>query len=126
VEVYATFSSDKSLALFGRIRNPGTSSLSGYAVEFHAELGGVYVYRVTNNVYSSALGGPIAATFGRGARVGISIVGSTINVWLNTGAGWVKVGSRTDATYAAAGFIGAELYGGTNRSFDDFGGGTKQ
>jgi hypothetical protein len=123
VEVYATMSSDVGVNLFARISNPG-GALSGYSVEFHPNLSAVYIYRITNGAYSGALGGKITASFARGARVGMQVNGSTISAWINTGSGWQNIGSRTDSTYSQAGYIGAELYGGTNRSFDDFGGGT--
>src|SRR5258708_29646870 len=54
----------------------------------------------------------------------MQVTGNTISAWIDTGGGWKLVGSRTDSTYSQAGYIGAELYGGTSRSLDDFGGGT--
>jgi hypothetical protein len=124
VEVYATMNTDAGVNLFARITNPGSASLSGYSIEFHPNLSAIYVYRIKNGVYSGALGGSISASFARGARVGMAVIGNTITAWLDTGGGWKAVGSRTDTTFTQAGNIAAELYGGSNRGFDDFGGGT--
>jgi hypothetical protein len=124
VEVYATMNSDVGLNLFARVANPGATGISGYTIEFHPNLSAVYVYRITGGAYSGILGGAISTTFARGARVGMQVTGTTISAWIDTGTGWKLVGSRTDSTYSQAGYIGAELYGGTNRSLDDLGGGT--
>jgi hypothetical protein len=124
VEAYATMNSDVGLNLFARVTNPGTTGISGYTIEFHPNLSAVYVYRITGGGYSGILGGAISTTFARGARVGMQVTGNTISAWIDTGSGWKLVGSRTDSTYSQAGYIGAELYGGTNRNLDDFGGGT--
>jgi hypothetical protein len=124
VEVFATMNSDVGLNLFARVTNPGATGISGYTIEFHPNLSAVYVYRITNGGYSGVLGGAISTTFARGARVGMQVTGNTISAWIDTGTGWKLIGSRTDSTYSQAGYIGAELYGGTNRGLDDFGGGT--
>ncbi len=116
--------SDTSVNLFARIQSPGTTSISGYSIEFHPNLSAIYIYRIDKGAYSSPLGGAITTTFARGARVGMKITGSTISAWLDTGSGWNLIATRTDATFTQAGSIGAELYGGTTRSFDNFGGGT--
>jgi hypothetical protein len=123
-EVYATMNSDVGLNLFARVTNPGTTSISGYSVEFHPNLNAVYVYRINKGAYSGVLGGTISATIPRGARVGMRVIGNTISAWVDTGSGWTQLGSRTDTTFTQAGLIGAELYGGTNRTFDNLGGGT--
>ncbi len=124
VETYATMSNDVGINLFARITNPGTTSLSGYSIEFHPNLSAIDIYRISNGSYSGPLGGAITTTFSRGARAGMQIVGSTISAWLDTGTGWKLISTRTDSTFTQPGYIGAELYGGTNRTFDDLGGGT--
>lgn len=70
------------------------------------------------------LGGAISSALPTGSRVDIQVIGNTIKAWVDSGGGWQLAGTRADATYAGAGYIGAELYGGSGRSLDDFGGGT--
>jgi hypothetical protein len=58
-----------------------------------------------------------------GDKFFVEAIGSTITFYRNTGGAWYPILSRTDATYAAAGNIGYQVYEGAAR-YDDFGGGT--
>src|SRR5262249_45088882 len=50
----------------------------------------------------------------------LRVQGSTLEAWRLSGASWSKLGSLTDTTYPAAGFVGVGLRGTTAR-LDDFG-----
>ncbi|NWJ46467.1 MAG: hypothetical protein HXX08_11360 [Chloroflexi bacterium] len=77
---------------------------------------------------TTVLGANIAITaLGVGDMLGISVVGNTITAYINyaSGGGWASVGSRTDSTYSAAGYIALEEWHTTaNYGLDNFGGGT--
>jgi hypothetical protein len=59
-----------------------------------------------------------------GARIGITVIGSTITAWYSSSptAAWTQITSRTDTTYQGSGYLAVE----TRASHvDDFGGGAR-
>jgi microcystin-dependent protein len=80
-------------------------------------------FRVTNNS-GTILGSSISQEFSAGDRLGIRIVGNTIEAWRYNGGNWTLLGSREDSTYQDAGKIGVLLGPQTTIRVDDFGGGS--
>jgi hypothetical protein len=104
------------------------SQVSGYTVDADYEDNLIKIFREDNNV-GTQLGASIAQTISAGDRFGIECIGTTISAYYKVGAGsWTNIGSRTDATYASAGYIGFYLAGNEDNShngkWDDLGGGT--
>lgn len=83
---------------------------------------GLRAYRVDNGVLTQ-LGAQFDKVLANGDDLGGEIIGSTLKVYYNTGAGWIEGLSRTDSTYTAAGFVGLRVFSDVN-PMDDFGGGT--
>lgn len=129
-EVYVTIptlpADGEEMGLFLRAKDPGAGGLDGYEV-YMAKVAGAgndvtRVYRLDNEALTQ-LGADITQEFAAGEKLGFEAVGSTLTVYQYTGAAWGSLGSRDDATYGAAGYIGVELQNTTVR-VDDFGGGT--
>ncbi len=80
------------------------------------------IYRLDNSVLTQ-LGADITSELTAGDKMLFTAIGSTLEVWQYTSGAWVSLGSRTDATYGAAGYIGIGDYT-TGCVSDDFGGGT--
>lgn len=116
-------------SVYARVINPGTGSLSGYRVRLQSVAGGANdifrILRIDNNV-STTLGADMTQEFASGDSIGIECIGNQISAWYKPAAGsWTLLGTRTDATYSAAGFLGLEVGSATDDVvFDDFGGGT--
>lgn len=83
----------------------------------------IWVRRIDDGV-ETQLGAVIeGVNLGQGDWGGIEMIGDTLNIYVETGAGWSLEGTRTDGTYTAAGYIG--LWGwGTSSYQDNFGGGS--
>ena len=124
-EAYFTFVS-ATLAggfvrLFTRLVGPGTTATAdGYELTLDATTGAVN--RVDDGV-DTQLGNALT-TLTAGHKYAIACTGSTIEYWRDSGAGWVLLLSRTDATYAGGGSIGIYAQNVTAFVIDDFGGGT--
>lgn len=124
---------ETSVLLHFRIQSPGSAAGDGYAFGSYDTPNGGAVgaqfYRIDNGVLTTLGAAYLAATVAAGEKRGISIVGDTMSWYDNTSGTWVSGGtSRTDSTYAAAGYIGIGAQR-TNISaavptMDDFGGGT--
>lgn len=111
--------------LFARIANPNTASLDGYRVSLLPQAG-TDIFRIqrVDNAATFTLGADISQEFTNGDSFGIGCIGNQISAYYKSGAGaWVLLETRTDATYSAGGFLGAEISQVTGR-IDDFGGGT--
>ena len=128
-EVYCTIptlpSDGNPTDLFARVADPGTATPDGYQLRQWQDASQDYfeVRRIDNGV-GTTLGATINQTFAAGDSFGMSIVGSTIEVWYKPSAGaWTSLGTRTDGTYGSAGYLGIQIWFGTVR-VDDFGGGT--
>lgn len=106
-----------------RLVNENTASVDGYLLQYN---GGsdLSVYRIDNAGFT-ALGASITQLVSNGDSIGMSIVGATITVYYKSGAGaWASLGTRSDATYSAAGKLGVRATPGDTTDMDDFGGGT--
>lgn len=118
-EIYITCLGPSDFYLFWRIiDSPGTATADGYALNWFNDV--ITVRRLDNNTFTT-LGAGISQTGpASGNKLGVSMIGSTITPYVDTGGGWTALSTRTDATYSNAGVIGAN----TDGTFDDFGGGT--
>jgi hypothetical protein len=104
-----------------RLQNPGTSGVDGYILNILASSNLWRIYRLDNQNTTLLASGAI--TMSSGDRIGISAVGSTLTAYQDhAGGGWTVLGSTTDATYNAAGYIGL-FASSASTVFDDFGGG---
>ncbi len=123
-------SNGQSFYLFARIVTPGSAAVDGYLAEFdRADANPGYtirIQRIDNNSLTT-LGAVITETGGAhvdGNAVGLSVVGSTLSVFIRRSGVWsAAIDTRTDSTYAAGGFIGFRM-SATSMLGDDFGGGT--
>lgn len=107
-----------------RLASPGTAGADGYHGQFYVTGSQLSIYRLDNGSYTSILT-VNSITINPGDSVGLSAIGSSIELWYKPGAGsWTSQGSVTDTTYSAAGSIGmtSSSSGGV---LDDFGGGTR-
>jgi len=106
-----------------RIVDPGTGTPDGYCVDINSSANTHYIQRIDNGVTTS-LGASISQAIANGDSVGLECSGSSISFYYKSGAGaWSNLASRTDATYAAAGYLAwCDL--NQNNTYDDFGGGT--
>jgi len=128
-EVWATFPVIPSLGagrLLGRIQNPNTGSESAYYITIFDSQDWYLEKSVASGLGSAVtlqtLGS--AGDFQAGWKVGMSIVGTTIKCYKNTGGGWAQVGTdQTDSSVTGAGYIGFETANNTNTRWEDFGGG---
>jgi len=114
-----------TLSVYARMVNVGTASMNGYRVKYQFKAGltdQIFIDRITNKI-ATTIGGSIGLDFSVNDGLGIECINDQISCYRRTGGVWTLVGSRTDATYGAAGIIGIELGDGTGQ-VDDFGGGT--
>jgi hypothetical protein len=101
-----------------------TTGHNGYGV-FVIALAGtdeVRIYRSDAGV-STQIGSSVVREFTSGESIGIEIVGNTITAYIKSGGTWSAIGSATDSTYTAAGYIGLSVPSSAARA-DNFGGGT--
>lgn len=113
----------KNHTLLLRLQEPGTVNVSGYAVRFLRGGGPdrTLFYRIDNGVLTQ-LGSYIEQEFSPGDALGAEMVGTSLNAYRYNSGAWQLLGSRTDATYQAAGYIGL-MHNDDNQRSDDFGGG---
>lgn len=116
-----------------RLANPGSSTMTGYEVDFYlrddsSTVGDVYFYRLDDSATFVQLGATITGlTFSNGVTFGIEMIGSTLKAYYKpSGGSWTEIGSRTDTTYDSAGYIAVGWWytDPTATDLDDFGGGT--
>ena len=119
----ATVSGANSISVYARMSALNTAGgPNGYRVSLTA-LNTLSIQRLDSGS-PTTLGATISQTISNGDSLGIECTGSTIKAYYKaSGGSWTEIGSRTDATYGAAGYIGLECYNDVIR-FDDFGGGT--
>lgn len=113
------------MELYARVQSPGSAAQDGYGVYLWQDAGTDFfdVARTDNGV-RTVLGATIPQEYAAGDSFGMSVIGSTIEVWYRSGAGaWTSKGTRTDSTYSTSGYFGVGMWFGTGR-VDDFGGGT--
>ena len=109
-EVYCTIStlSPTNYIVYINLRtiNPNSSTLCGYYIRYtNAATDTVQFYRVDDTV-ETQLGATISQDFSNGDGIGFDAVSSTLTAYRQSSGAWSSVGSRTDATYTAAGYIG--------------------
>lgn len=80
------------------------------------------IYRGDNGVYTQ-LGANITDELNNGEGFGAEMIGSTIALYNRVAGVWTQLATRSDATYAAAGYIGIRS-NSTAVRIDNFGGGT--
>lgn len=106
-----------------RLVSIGTASLDGYTLEIRPDLSVLRFYRIDNNS-NTKLGADFSQAFAAGDSFGIEAVGSTFTIYYRSGAGaWTSLGTRSDATYSAAGYL-ASYISNTTARMSNFGGGT--
>ena len=131
-EVYSTIGALAQIVYFewrvalasNRTLDPTVSNnWSGYGAQFDPVANTVDVFKYDGSS-STPIGSTISTTIDLGDSIGISMVGSTIKVYVKPAAGsWAQVGSNlTDSTYTSAGRIAVE-FGGSSVTVDEFGGG---
>jgi hypothetical protein len=122
-EVYVTIAYWDYTYYAVRLQDPGTS-YSCYRLDHgQAEESETFLSRVDGG-FVTQLGAYLsAATAGTTGKVGIEASGTSISMYEDAGGGWSLVGTRTDGTYTAAGYIGVG-FGTASGLLDDFGGGT--
>lgn len=113
------------VALFARLREVGAATFDGYAVVVIGGLDWTWSIRRYDNGAGTVLGTNITTpNLAAGDAVGLEIIGDAVRALHRPSAGsWTEVGSRTDATHGAAGFLGVET-GDIAMRGDDLGGGT--
>jgi hypothetical protein len=109
-----------AVRLYARIRTPGSSAVDGYMLRFN-QLSGtdqVLLERLDNGGIVTLK--TINQELGTGDRLLLRVRGSTLEAWRQSGSSWSLLGSVSDSTYSAAGFVGLGIRGTTGR-LDDFG-----
>ncbi|HEU5004945.1 MAG TPA: hypothetical protein VFT49_02540 [Candidatus Saccharimonadales bacterium] len=119
-EAYFTIEVPNEYLVWARIKNPNTSNFSGYSLDW--ESGSFLGILKTVNGTTTVLATGTAATQIAGNRMGISVVGSTITAYIDTGSGWVQAAQATDSSVVGVGTIGISAVSQNDR-IDDFGGG---
>lgn len=125
-EVFCTIAvkhNGEEIGLYARLTTASVTTVDGYSLAYNMESGTdtLRVFRVDNGV-GTQLGATINQEVGAGDRIGLSIVGSTLTIYHDSGSGFTSLGTRSDGTYTATGRIGAYIWNTTAR-IDDFGGG---
>jgi hypothetical protein len=122
-EAYATITTigTDAVRVCARMTNPTTTQRSGYCVQ---AAGSTWTIRRIDNGTGVQVGVSATQTVAAGARLGITVVGTTITAWYspNASSGWTQLLVLTDTTYQGSGFIALEARAS---HVDDFGGGTR-
>lgn len=108
--------------LWLRVTSPG-SSYNGYLFLATVDGGLANTFNRIDAGVSTQLGASLASTFADGDSIGANAIGPTLTLYRKTGGVWTPLGSRTDATYATAGYI-SFMPSATGSLGDNFGGGT--
>ena len=124
VEVWATLTTlpgtSNSLRLNARVQQPGSSANDGYELRTIQQTGTdqVLLERIDNGTLKTLL--TLNQELAVGDTLLLRVRGSMLEAWLYDGASWSRLGSLTDTTYPAAGYVGVGLRG-TSARLDDFG-----
>ena len=109
-----------------RITTPGDSTTDGYR-SLLTNMAGTEIVRLQrgDNTVWTTLGADINQAYSVGDGLGEDAISSTHAAHRRSSGAWSSLGSRTDATYGGAGYLGLGTYGeGSVRLLaDDFGGG---
>jgi hypothetical protein len=110
--------------VYARMTTLVAGTVDGYVVRFTAVNGSnndtVQFYRIDNGAYSAQLGATITQEFTTNDWIGIRCIGDQIAAEMLISGIWTTLGVRTDATYAAAGYVGMGVVGTTGRTEDFF------
>ncbi len=122
-EAYVTIKtiSADTVRVCARMINPTNATRSGYCVQ---EAGNSWTIRRIDSGLANQIGTTATQTVGAGARIGITVVGTTITAWYSPSAtaGWTQILAATDSTYQGTGYIAVEARAS---HIDNFGGGTR-
>jgi hypothetical protein len=127
VPISGTFS---DIALLLRLQQPGTGGAGGTTTDGYY-IGWVHItgtdslifYRIDNQAFTQLGTTQTPLEMANGHKFGASMIGSTLQAYVDTGGGWTTLGTpESDPTYGAAGYIGI-LTGQSASTIDDFGGG---
>ena len=127
-EVFCTVTtatgSGATVAIYLRCKDiASAATLDGYALILtEAATDSWGINTITNGVVG-LIGSTFTQEVANGDSIGLRIVGSTLTAWYKaSGGSWTQLASRTDSTYAAAGYLALSISDTTGR-VDDFGGG---
>ncbi len=125
VEVYATVSTLPTAGNTTRmyIGDSATSAtVNAYYLRVTPSTSTWELDKVTAGV-PSQLGTNITQAFSAGDSLGLSVVGTTVTVWYQSGSGaWTSIRTQTDSSFTKKWYIGLELQDNVQR-VDNFGGG---
>jgi len=113
--------------LLARLVDVGLSTVDGYFWGTSVRTAATDVWRMrrVDNGASTTLGATIAQEYASGDGAGGDIIGITLQIYQRVSGVWSSLGTRTDATYSAAGKIGIGDNGGAVvQALTNFGGGT--
>lgn len=120
-EVFHTvtaFTGSTNVSLYLRMKDVGTANYDGYQVVLQSN--GTWELRRLDNAAITVLTSGDLGTANNGDQMWFNAVGSTLTFYVNG----TQIAQTTDATYAAAGYIGFGHGNSTSSKSDDFGGGT--
>jgi len=119
-EVYVTVAtlgpSGDYLRLYLRLANPGSSTETGYMMQWANDANGCRIFSETARETFTLLAQAASATFSAGDEIAFAASGSTLTVFQNG----VAVLTVADSTFSAAGFLALGIDNLTMR-LDDFG-----
>ncbi len=128
-EVYTTIVTKPAdttyFILFARAVDVTGTTPDGYVLRLATVAGAgndVVTFRRSDNAVQTQLGDAITQEVAAGNSFGLEIISDDLTAYLNTGS-WASIGTRTDATYSAAGYLCITTTS-TATVLDNFGGGT--
>lgn len=112
--------SSNTIYLFSRMTTLVAGTTDGYYLMVNQATNTWQLYEVLNGV-GTAIGSSAVQAISADDKIGLRIRGSLIEGYHYTGGAWnqTPIVTTTDATYAAAGYVGFGCYGSTIR-LDDF------
>lgn len=111
-EAYATLTTAAGLAgvvyLFARAKDTANvTTMDGYGISVTEAATDTWSIIIMTNGVVSSLGATFNQEVANGDSIGVECIGSTIAALYKPSAGsWTQLTTRTDTTYAAAGYIG--------------------
>ena len=110
------------IRLMARLAGPGTSGVDGYELALDGTTAAINP--INNAADGSNINGNVLCSLTSGHKFALACIGGTIEVWRDSGGGWVKIHNGNDSTYTAGGSIGIYAQNVTAFTLDDFGGGS--
>jgi subtilisin family serine protease len=106
--------------LYARLRQPGSSTADAYMLRSNESTGTdqVSLERLDNGLITTLK--TMTQELSSDDTLLLRVRGSTLEAWRQGGSTWSLLGSVTDSSYSAGGFVGVGLRGTTGR-LDDFG-----